>query len=210
MMDPAAMPARSKRRLFRYNPRMADFRRPIIIGDKLYRNLDEVPLKLRPAVEKAMAETSASDSNDGDETQVTIRQRLDSDEPPEIEVNGRTYRGLDEVPPEYRDAVTLAMHSERTEEETTTEIKINGRSYSSIDDVPSEFLEMVRRAMQKVPAPGNPPVAPAPPFRSINARTPTQFPGAIDPSQAPRSSPLPWILLAVAAIAGAVYLTLRH
>jgi hypothetical protein len=184
-------------------------RRPIIYRDKLYRNLDEVPPELRAEVEAAMAGADLA-GKDGkvEATKVTIRRSPDSAQPSEIEVDGRAYPSIEQVPAEHREVVRQAMNAVPT---SPAEITINGKSYGSIDEVPAAYRELVRRAMKRFPASDAPPPAEsARPSRQGQTPLPDAFSLPPAQPQPARGSSVWWLLLAAAAVALVAYLILRR
>jgi hypothetical protein len=168
---------------------------------KAYRLLDKLPPEVRAKIEAALARKGAASVETG---KITIRRTLGSDDAPKIDVNGQSYANIDEVPAEYREQVAALVNAQSTSKPA---IKINGRGYASLDEVPPEFRGLLQRALGNIPNSGAESSAPrrAPPS-PIGASAAAQF---SESSERSRGSIL-WILLGLAAIAAAVYLTLRH
>ena len=109
-------------------------KQPALVDGKLYRNIDEVPPELRKDVEDAL-----SDNPSGPLTvRLSIRRVLGSNDPPEIELDGRIYKNVDDVPAEFREKVRLALESVRT-----------SPIEPMLDGVPVEMRETVRRALEQ-------------------------------------------------------------
>jgi hypothetical protein len=108
--------------------------RPVFVDGKLYRNIGEVPPEMRKDVEAALSDDPSAKLT----TKLAIRREVGSNHPPEIELDGRIYKSVDEVPAEFREKVRLAL-----EEERTSPIE------PMLDGVPAEMRETVRRALEE-------------------------------------------------------------
>jgi hypothetical protein len=109
-------------------------KKPVFVDGKLYRSIDEVPPGLRKDVEAALSDNPGGPLT----TRLTIRRELGSHTAPEIELDGRIYESVEEVPAEFREKVRLAL-----EEERTSAIE------PMLDGVPPEMRETVRRVLEE-------------------------------------------------------------
>lgn len=87
-------------------------------------------------------------------------------------VNGKPYRSLEDVPPEYREALRGALGSQHGESKAggCGGIVVNGKSYDDVRAMPDDVREMYAVAMQCIgsgkgaptgkPAAGLQPIAP--------------------------------------------------
>ena len=82
----------------------------------------------------------------------------------EFVVNGKTYRSLEELPPEFREALRGALASQQGESKAGVcrEVIVNGKRYDDARAMPDGVREMYAVAMQCIgPGKGAPAAKPA-------------------------------------------------